>query len=189
MSTRFRSVFRAIAMPVIVAGLVAVWPSTFLSAAKAQSALHIKPGLWEFNSTGKVLGDTVFRDALLEGVPPAQRAQHLAWLRQQISQPSKERECLSQASFERQISSVGSACKHTLISNTTGRFEVLKQCVVEDHGWKDMSTSSTVITPTTFTTSEHGVSTKAGKTMTRDTVQTGRWISSSCGDVHGIQIL
>lgn len=189
MSKRLRSVCFVVAASIAVTALLAAGASSLLAAGTMHSALHIRPGLWEFNSTGKVLGDTVFRDALLEGVPAAQRAQHMAWLRQQISQPSKELECLSQAAFERQISSLGSGCKQTVVSNTASRFEVLTQCVAEDRGWKDVMSSRTVATATTSTTSEHGVSSKAGKAMTRDTIESGHWISSNCGNVHGIQIL
>ena len=188
MSKRLHSPFLVVGVPLATA-LVAASASNLLAAGPLHSALHIRPGLWEFNSSGKVIGDTVFRDALLAGVPEAQRAQHLAWLRQQISQPSKERECLSEAGFERQISSLGTGCKQSVVSNTGSRFEVLTQCVAEDHGWKDVTSSRTVATATTSTTSEHGVSSKAGKTMTRDTVESGHWISSSCGNIHGIQIL
>ena len=189
MSKQFRSIGFVIAAPIAAAVLMVAGASSLLAAGTMHSALYIRPGLWEFSSTGKVLGDTVFRDQLLKGVPPAQRAQHLAWLRQQISQPSKERECLSKDAFERQISSFGSGCKQTVVSNTVSKFEILTQCVAEDHGWKDVMSSRTVATPTTSITTEHGVSSKAGKTMTRDTVESGHWISSSCGNVHGIQML
>ena len=168
---------------------VSVTASTLPAAGEMHPALHVKPGLWEFNSTGKVVGDTVFRDALLAGVPPAQRAQHLAWLREEISRPNKERECLSQAGFERQILSLGSGCKQTVVANTPSRFEVLTECRAEDHGWKDESSNRTVVSPTEAIISEHGVSSRAGKTMTRDTVQHGRWISSNCGNLRGIQVL
>ena len=168
---------------------VSITASTLPAAGEMHPALHVRPGLWEFNSTGKVAGDTVFRDALLAGVPPAQRAQHLAWLREQISRPSEERECLSQAGFERQIFSLGTGCKQTVVANTASRLEILTECRAEDRGWKDDSSNRTVVSPTVAVMSEHGVSSRAGKTMTRDTVQHGRWIGSSCGNLQGIQVL
>ena len=122
MSKRLRNICSAISAPIAITAVVAAGASTLLAAGTIHSALHIRPGLWEFNSTANIVGDTVFRDALLEGVPAAQRAQHLAWLRQQMSHPSKERECISQTSFERQTASQGSGCKQTVISNTASRF-------------------------------------------------------------------
>lgn len=81
MSKRLRSTWFMVAPQIAVTALVA-GASSLLAAGTTHSALHIRPGLWEFNSTAKVVGDSVFRDALLGGVPAAQRAQHLAWLRQ-----------------------------------------------------------------------------------------------------------
>ena len=188
MSKRFGKVFLAVAIPISVTALVTAGTSTLLLAARMQSALHVKAGLWEFDSSGKVTGDTVFRDALLAGVPPTQRAQHLALLRQGISEPNKERICVTQAFFDRAISSLGTGCKQTVLSNTASRIELLTECRVEDHGWKDQSSNRTVVSPTTSIISEHGISTEAGKTMTRDTVQHGRWISSSCGNLQPFRV-
>lgn len=174
---------------VILVISISITASALVAAGEMHPALHVRPGIWEFNSTGKVVGDTVFRDALLSGVPPAQRTQHLAWLREEISRPNKERECLSQAAFERQIFSLRTGCRQTVVANTASRLEVLTECRAEDHGWKDDSSNRTVVSATETTISEHGVSFRAGKTMTRDTVQHGRWISPNCGNLQGIQVL
>ena len=183
MSKRLRNVLVFVAM-LAVAALVTAGQSRLLAATKIPSALHIKPGLWEFDSSGIVVGDSVFRDALLAGVPPAQRAQRLALLRQAISQPNKERMCVTQAFVDRALLSVGTSCKRSVLSNTASKIEVLTECRVEDQGWKDETSNRTVVMPTSSTISEHGVSSKAGKTMTRDTVQRGRWISSNCANLQ-----
>ena len=189
MPQRFRNALLSVAIPITVTALVTAGQSTLRAAGKIQSTLHIKPGLWEFESTGKVAGDTVFRDALLAGVPPSQRPQRLALLRQGISEPSKERMCVSQSFFDRAIFSLGTGCKQTVLSSTASKIEVLTECRVEDHGWKDETSNRTVVSPTSSTISEHGVSSEAGKTMTRETVQRGRWISFNCGNLQPFRAL
>lgn len=189
MSERFCNAVLTVAMPMTVAALVTTGQSTLVAAGRMQSALHIKPGLWEFESTGKVTGDTVFRDALLAGVPPGQRAQRLALLRQGITGPNKEHMCVTRDFFDRAIFSLGTGCKQTVLSNTASKIEVVSECRVEDHGWKDETSNKTVVNPTSSTVSEHGVSSKAGKTMMRDTVQRGRWISSNCGNLQPFRAL
>jgi hypothetical protein len=91
-----------------LAGSVVV---TVLGAGTATSAppagvhvlLQIKPGLWEFTHASKVTGDTIFSDAILAHVPPAQRAQFMADTRKEIASPHEVRECVTQAKFEQQV--------------------------------------------------------------------------------------
>lgn len=161
-----------------------------LSGGKMHSALHIKPGLWEFSDTAKVAGDTVFHDAVVARVPAAQRSQHLAELRQMISQPSRERECINQAIFEQRVFGIDSSCTRTIASNSVGRLEVGTECRNESGGLKQYKVTKIVATSAvSVTTSFHTVSTRAGKTMTVDSVENGHWIGSNCGNVRGIQML
>ena len=161
-----------------------------ISSGNAHSALHIKPGLWEFNDTSKVVGDTVFPDAVVARVPEAQRAQHLAELRQMVSQPSRERECITQATFEQRVFGTESSCKRTISSNTAGRLQVDIECRNESGGLRQSKAAKILATSgVSVITSFHAVSTRAGKTMTVDSVENGHWIASNCGNVHGIQIL
>ena len=159
-------------------------------ALKMHSELRIKPGLWEFSDTAKVAGDTVFPDAVVARVPAAQRAQHLAELRRMISQPSKERECINQAIFEQRIFGIETSCKRTIVSNTAGRLEIGTECRSESGGLKQYKIAKVLATSAASVISSfHAVSTRAGKTMTVDSVENGRWIGSNCGSVRGIQQL
>ena len=157
-------------------------------APKLHSALQIKPGLWEFYDAARVAGDTVFPDAVLAGVPAAQRARHLAELRQMIAQPSRERECISQATFEQRVFSLETGCSRTVASNTAGKLEIATECrggsgTFEQYkGGKVLATSGTSVI-----TSFHAVSTQGGKTMTVDSLERGHWVASSCGNISGIQ--
>lgn len=157
---------------------------------KMHSELRIKPGLWEFSDTAKVAGDTVVPNAVLARVPPAQRASHLAELRQMISQPTRERECISQAIFEQRVFGTESGCSRTIGSNTAGRLEIATVCRSESGGFKQYKTGKILATSgTSVITSFRAVSTQAGRTMTVDSVERGHWVGASCGNVHGIQQL
>lgn len=159
-------------------------------ASQMHAKLQIKPGLWEFDDSAKITGDTVFPDAVLDGVPAAQRARHLAELRQMISRPSRERECITQAVFEQRVFGIETDCKRTIAANTSSRFEVTGQCHGAAGGLTQSKTSQVLATsPTAVITSFHAVSTRAGRTMITDAVKHGRWISSNCGNVHGIEQL
>jgi hypothetical protein len=159
-------------------------------AGNSHAVLQIKPGLWEFSDTPKVTGDTLISDAMLATVPAAQRAQYLAETRKMMAQPSRERECFAQATFEQRVLSVGSGCTQTVVSNTASRIEVLTECRAESGGLKQYNSRKlTAPNPISVTTSFHAVVTRQGKTMTIDSIENGRWLNSSCGNVKGIQQL
>jgi hypothetical protein len=60
-----------------------------LPRATVHVALQIRPGLWEYADTPKVTGDTIFPDAMLAHVPPAQRAR--SWPRRASRWPSRKK--------------------------------------------------------------------------------------------------
>ena len=152
--------------------------------------LQIKPGLWEFGDTPKVTGDTVISDAMLATIPATQRAQYLAETRKMMAQPSRERECITQATFERRLSSVGSGCTQTVVSNTASKVEILTECRAESGGMKQYNSRRLVApNPISVTTSFHAVVARQGKTMTVDSIESGHFLSSNCGNVKGIQRL
>ena len=179
---------KAIGYPLVVS--TALLTAAAPPPAKVHAALHIKPGLWEFEDRARVTGDSVFADALVAGIPPAQRAQHLAQLRQMIAQPGRERECISQATFEQRVFLTETGCKRTIVSNTAKRLEVVTQCRAQDGALTQIKNGRVLATsPTSAMTSFHAVSTRGRKTMTVDSLETGHWVSASCGNVHGIQQL
>ena len=149
--------------------------------------LQIKPGLWEFDDIPNVTGDTVISDAMLATIPAAQRAQYLAETRKMMAQPSRERECITQATFEQRLSSIGSGCTQTVVSNTASRIEVLTDCQAESSGIKQYNCRK-LVAPNAISvlTSIHAVVTRQGKTMTVNSTQSGRWLSSNCGNVKAI---
>ena len=181
---------KRIAYPLVLSAAAAAVAAASPSPAKLHAAMHIKPGLWEFDDQAKVTGDSVFADALVAGVPPAQRAQHLAQLRQMIAQPGRERECMSQATFEQRVFLTETGCKRTVVSNAANRLDVVTQCRAQDGGLTQIKNGRVLATsPTSAIMSFHSVSTRGGKTMTVDSLENGRWVSASCGNVHGIQQL
>lgn len=164
-----------------------------VSAAPAPNLhvlLQIKPGLWEFNDSAKVTGDTIFPETMLAGVRAAERAHRLVELRRMIAQPGRERECITQAVFEQRLFGVESGCKRTIVSNRPSRIEIATDCEGESGGLTQHKSAKILATnPILATMSFHAVSTKNGKTMTVDSIETGRWLGPSCGNVHGIEIV
>lgn len=157
---------------------------------KTHSVLQIKAGLWEFSDMAKVTGDTVFPEAMLARVPAGQRVGRLAELRRMLAQSSRERECMNQAVFEQRLFSLATGCTQTIASNTSGRLEAVTECRAQSGAFTQRSTRRLVVSsPAIATISMHAVSMQAGKTMIVDSVESGRWVSSSCGTVHGIQQL
>lgn len=150
-------------------------------------ALQIRPGLWEYADTPKVTGDAIFPDAMLARVPPAQRAQFLAETRREVARPHKARECMTQPKFEQRVSLNFTGCARTIVSNTPRALEIRNVCRSETQGIRqDTLQKILVSSPTAVTIATHAISTRGGKTMTIDSTDVGRWISTACplkGDV------
>jgi hypothetical protein len=190
MARRIPSPLMLVAAAAVATALTAADSAPVQSFANMHSALRIKPGLWEFNDRVKVTGDTVLPDASVAGLSPAQRVRRLAEVRQMIAQPSRERECMSQASFERRLFGIDTSCKHIIASNSASRIEILFQCRGESGGLKQSKESRILAaSPTAITMSFHAVNARNGKAMTVDSLETGHWVGLSCGNVHGIEQL
>jgi hypothetical protein len=190
MSNRARDGLLLVALLAATAAIAAANPQPSASSGRLHSALQIKPGLWQFDDSAKVAGEAVFPDAVLAGVPEGQRAQHLAELRQMISRPSRERECITQAIFEQRLFAIETSCKRTVQSNTPARLEIQTECEDVSGSLKQHKTAQILATSSTsVTTSFHAVNSRAGKSMTIDSVENGHWLSSNCGNVHGIEQL
>lgn len=170
-----------------------VLAGVLVSAAPAPNPhvlLQVKPGLWEFDDTATVSGDSVFPDAVLAGVPGSQRARRLAQLRQMIAQPGKERECITEAAFEQRLFGIETGCSRTIVSNNASRIEIVTECRAESGGLGQYKKARVLASsPASATMSFHAASTRNGKTMTVDSVENGHWVTSNCGNVHGIQIV
>lgn len=190
MSSRSRGAFVIFAAVAGGSVLIAANAPSSNSGGKMHSVLLIKPGLWEFGDTAKVAGDTVFPDAVAARIPPAQRAQHLTELLQMISQPGKARECINQATFEQRIFAIETGCTRTMTSNRADRLEVRTECRNESGGFQQSRIARILATnAASVISSFHAVSTRAGKTMTVDSVENGHWISANCGNIHAIPLL
>lgn len=156
------------------------------------NALHtpfkIRPGLWEFSERPRVEGDTIISDAMLARIPASQRAQYLSDTRRMLAEPSRERECISQATFEQRLASAGTGCRQTMVLNAPNRLEAVTECRTGDGDTKQESKRRLVASsPTNVTTSMHSLVTRQGKTMTIDSIEIGRWLGPSCGNLKGIE--
>ncbi|HEY4113888.1 MAG TPA: DUF3617 family protein [Rhizomicrobium sp.] len=157
-----------------------------LGADRLHVVLQIKPGLWEFTDQTKVAGDTIVADTMLAHVPPAQRAQFVTQARQEMTQPHKERECITEAKFEQRISLNFPGCTRTVATNTAKAFDIRSLCRSESRGMKeDTRQRIWASSPDAVATTTHAVTTRGTQTMTMDAVSTGRWIGADCklGDV------
>lgn len=151
------------------------------------TAFHIRPGLWEFHDTPKVSGDTVMPEMMLAKIPVSQRAHYLVEMRNMLSQPSTERECLSQSSFEQRLFSLADGCTRRVTSNSPSRMKVVTECRAKDGGTtQDNIRQVLASSPENVTTSFHAVTAREGKIMVVDSIEIGHWLASDCGKVHGI---
>jgi hypothetical protein len=185
-----RIAIAVMAVPVLCAGSkVSSAPDT--AALAMHAALQIKPGLWEFIDTPKVTGDTVISDVMMANMPAAQREQFVAETRKLIAQRQTVRECISQAKFDQRLfSDVRSDCTVSVISNTVSRIEVHTVCRGEGGGIRQDTDHNVVASsPTSVASSMHAVVMRERKTMTVDTTEKGRWLSTDCGGVKGIQVM
>ncbi|HEY1638068.1 MAG TPA: DUF3617 family protein [Rhizomicrobium sp.] len=155
-----------------------------LPPATVHVALQIRPGLWEYADRPKVTGDTIFPDAMLAHVPPAQRAQFLAETRKQMVEPQKARECMTQPKFEQRVSLSFTGCARKVLSNTASALEILTVCRSETQGMRQETQQRIVMSsPVVATSSTRAVSTRGGKAMTLESTEIGRWISADCGNL------
>jgi hypothetical protein len=172
-------------------GLIAIMAMTApaLCAGTAHIALQFKPGLWEFIETPKVTGDTVISDAMTAKMPPGQRAQFLAETRKMMAQPQTVRECMTQAKFDQRLfAAARPGCTQTIVSNIASRIEVQTKCrgPGTQQGTDRRVVASSAIN---VTSAMHAVVAQHGKTMTVDTIETGRWLSAGCGGVKDIEVM
>ena len=172
----------------LIVPLALIWSVALTSASAPHLLLQVKHGLWMFGDITKVTGDTVFPDTMK--TLPGDRAQRLAEVRGMLSQPSRERECLTQASLEQRIFNAGENCKQTIVSNTPRLFERLTECQSKIGSFTQDTRQRLVISSSTnMTMSTHSVSTQRGKTMVVDAVETGHLANLNCGNVHTIEQL
>jgi hypothetical protein len=165
---------------------VAVAAAPALGADSLHVAFRIKPGLWEFTDMPKVTGDTIVADVMLAHVPPAQRAQSTADMRKEMASPQKARECFTQPKFEQRISLLSAGCVRTVVTNAAGALDLRTVCNSQGYGIIQVTTQEIkAANPAVVTTTTHSVARRAGKTMTIDSIDTGRWVSAACslGDV------
>lgn len=152
-----------------------------VAGSKPHVLLQIKPGLWEFDTQPRVSGDTVIANAISARMPAAQLPSYLAETRKMLEQPSKQRECINQSRFEQQIFSLGAGCTQTFVANTTTMVQVSKQCRSNAYGASQNSISKTVLSsPRSVRTSLHAVTSRQGKTMTVESLETGHWVGANC---------
>jgi hypothetical protein len=165
----------------VACAVFALMGAPALGADSLHVALQIKPGLWEFTDDTKVAGDTIVADVMLAHFPPAQRAQAVAQMRQEMTEPHKERECFTQTKFEQRVSIEFPGCARTVVTNTAKAFDIGSVCRSEAHGTKEDTTQRISVSgPAAVVTTTHAVTTRGAQSMTIDATTSGRWIGADC---------
>ena len=162
------------------ATIVTIGAQPLFASAKPHVALQIKRGLWEFDTEPRVSGDTVIANAISARIPPSQLPAYLAKTRRMLDEASKQRECINQARFEQQLLSAGAGCKQTSIADTPVRLELVQECRSNAYGAAQSTTSKTSASSANVIISSHSVTTRLGKTMVVNSVQTGHWVGPNC---------
>lgn len=160
------------------------------ATGKLHSLLQLRPGLWEFSDVPTVSGDTIMPQSMLTHIPAADRPRSMVEFRKSLSESTRVRECISQTKFESRVFMPESGCTNKISANSPSRLEVQTECRAESGALKQHTIRKVVASdPTNVVTAFHAVSNQGSRTMTVDSISRGHWLSASCGNLQGIQIL
>ena len=174
---------------ILIAGITGL---CLLAADKIQP-IDAKLGLWEITSTQQMQGMPVTGGSApsippetLAKMPPEQRAQVEAMIKQRSGQPTVRttqscvtKEKLDKAPFAEQRES----CTRTIISSTSKTFEMHQECTEKNGMQTTADAKYEVVGDTTMKGSMKVKAVREGRTMNMTIDLSGKWISSDCGAV------
>ena len=159
----------------------------------AQAAELVKPdiklGLWEVVNNPQVSGQMPIPEEELAKLPPERRAQIEAGFRASMARavrPHTYHECMTPEKlshgFDLDKKGDEASCKRRVISSTSSELTLHDEC--DRSGEKTVSDIHFQVAGGTQMTGRiNVVVTRAGKTMNLNSSLTGKWISSSCGNI------
>lgn len=164
-----------------------------LSQAADSIKLNVKPGLWEVSSLGQASGVPPIPEDTLAKMTPEQRARFQAAMQATMSNASKPRlfkNCITPEKIAQGFDvqpNQSASCQRTVTSISSSEFKVSSVCSGPDGGTTmEMHLQATGSEQVSGTV--HVVVSRGGKTMTVDNNIHGKWLSSDCGNVTGVQM-
>jgi hypothetical protein len=164
-----------------------------LSQAADSIKLNVKPGLWEVSSVGQASGVPPIPEDTLAKMTPEQRARFQAAMQATMSNASKPRlfkNCITPEKIAQGFDvqpNQSASCQRTVTSISSSEFKVSSVCSGPDGGTTmEMHLQATGSEQVSGTV--HVVVSRGGKTMTVDNNIHGKWLSSDCGNVTGVQM-
>jgi hypothetical protein len=161
--------------------------SVALLAADKFTPLNAKEGLWETTITHSGSGMPGIPADALAKMPPEQRAQVEAMMKQKGlggSGPQVVKSCVTKEKLEKHLAFAESRenCKRTVVSSTPSRFEMKLHCE-ENKAISDGTFIAEITGGDSAKGSTHMVVNSEGRTMNMDLTFTSRYLGPACGDV------
>ena len=151
--------------------------------AQAAPQLNVRTGLWEITTVMKMGGDMPKMD--LSQVPPAQRAQMEAMMKQMMSdRTDTSKSCVTAEDLKDGSFMTGGddvQCQQVIAVNTRTALESTVTCKGERAMTGKLRVDAP--TPTAMNAKMNATSTDDGRTMTIDMTMTGKWLAADCGTV------
>jgi hypothetical protein len=173
------SEMRNILLGLTVLSATAIW------AAEKIQPLNVKTGLWETTLTLTRAGEMPIPAGLLAKLSPEQRAKFEARMKANAGSKTTtttHRSCETTEKLDKAPFSNEKQCSETVLTSTSSKAEVKVTC---DYG--EMKASGTLKIEALSSESVKGsgemTATGSGNTMNSATSFTGKWLSSSCGDL------
>jgi hypothetical protein len=166
----------------LLASSLAVW------AANKVQPLNVRVGLWEVSTTVSSNGQMPIPADLLARLTPEQRARMEERMKANSAGKTRtttHKNCLTKEKLDRgdTFSEDRKTCTETLVTSTSSTVEVRVVC--ENEGVKSNGTFHIdALNPENIKGSIHMVAAGGNHSMNMSSTFTGKWIASSCGDLH-----
>jgi hypothetical protein len=149
-------------------------------AARAETQLNIKPGLWETTVTIAMDGLPGMPD--MSKLPPERRAQ-MEMAMKRMSQPHKDQNCITAEQIKKgpDFNEPEPSCRRNISVNSSSEWGMTEECTGEHprtvHASFKASNSETISGQSDVTaTTPHG-------TVTSKATFTGKWLGADCGGI------
>jgi Protein of unknown function (DUF3617) len=172
-------------------GLVLMVSGSFLFA---QKTFNVKEGLWETTVTHSGSGAPGMSDDMLAKIPPDQRAQVEAMMKQRGMSMSGNttvaKNCVTKEKIEKGMAFAQQNrgnCTHDIVKASASHMEVKMHCEeAKDDGSKttiDANSQIDVIGTDSVKGTTHAVTSGGNHNMTMDLTFTSKYLGPACGDI------
>jgi hypothetical protein len=171
--------------------LTAALAALCLLAADAIQPIKAKLGVWEITSTTQMSGmpqagaaPSIPADKLAQ-LPPAQRAQIEAMMKQRAGAPTTrtQQTCVTQEKLNKgAFSEEKPSCQRSILNSTSKSFEMHEVCTDAD-GSRTADAKYEITGDNNMKATVKVAAVRAGHTMNINMDLTGKWLSADCGAI------